>query len=152
MRDTVALWHVGQANAAEIVYAACDLLVAGVDGPALRMLAAVSARDVRVDSYEVTVLLESVMTELGLPYFPKESPEGQERALKAMASRVLAGVMPPHELTCWVHQVFGHDGIDLAQPLVELDDVYDYADCTAMTVEDIDAQVLAEAKRLVALP
>lgn len=42
MRDAVALWNVDQGSAADVVRAACDLLVAGLDGPALCTLAAVS--------------------------------------------------------------------------------------------------------------
>jgi hypothetical protein len=42
MRDAVALWYVNCGSAADIVRAACDLLVAGSDGPSLCTLAAVS--------------------------------------------------------------------------------------------------------------
>jgi len=38
-RDVVALWHVNEARDTDVVLAACDLVVAGVDGPAVSMLA-----------------------------------------------------------------------------------------------------------------
>lgn len=126
MRDAVALWQAGGANAAGIIHAACDLLVAGVDGPAVGMLAAVSIKSVRVDSYEIEELLESVMSELDLPYHPRETAAAQESALRIMATRTLEGLMSPRDLTTWAHMTFGHEGIELAQELVALDDYYHF--------------------------
>jgi hypothetical protein len=49
MRDAAALWSVGYETSAEVVEVACDLLVAGDDGRALCMLAAVSPRHADAD-------------------------------------------------------------------------------------------------------
>ena len=43
LRNTVALWHVNEKTAGDVVFAACDVLVSGIDGIALAELAAVSS-------------------------------------------------------------------------------------------------------------
>jgi hypothetical protein len=35
LREVVSLWQVARANAEDVVHVACDLLVAGLDGPAM---------------------------------------------------------------------------------------------------------------------
>ncbi|MFI8802072.1 hypothetical protein [Micromonospora chalcea] len=39
LHDTVAFWSIGSATSVDVVMAACDCLVAGVDSPTLRILA-----------------------------------------------------------------------------------------------------------------
>lgn len=145
MHDVVALWYVGQRSAADIVRTACDLLVAGLDGPALRMLAAVSIRHA---DEEVPDLLEPALRDLDLPYYPKSSPPAQEAGLKAMASRVLTGTLAPRELAAWVHRTFGHDTLELAERFAELDDSYDTLDYIDQTHEELDSEVRTEAHRI----
>ena len=70
MRNVVGLWYVDQRSAADVVSAACDLLVAGFDGPALRELAAAPPD---VSDFDVTDLLEPALQVVGLPYHPKTS-------------------------------------------------------------------------------
>jgi hypothetical protein len=72
--------------------------------------------------------------------------------VKAFSARVLAGAATPRELTFWAHHAIGHDQLPLAERLVELDDVYDCAEYGDQTVEEIDADVLAEARRIVGDP
>src|SRR6059058_1703123 len=95
MRDAVALWSVGDINAAEIVKAACELLVAGHDGPALRMLAAVPYR---YADEEVPEILEAALTDIGMTYYETGSHAGKEAAVRALAARVLAVTLPPRNL------------------------------------------------------
>ncbi|NYF58828.1 hypothetical protein [Micromonospora purpureochromogenes] len=106
MRDASALWSVGYASSAELVDAACDLLVTGHDGPNLSMLAGVAAR-------------------------------------------VLAGALEPLDLATWAHTAFGHGTPALAEHLVELDDVYDTLEYTDMTEQDLNIEILGEARRIV---
>ncbi len=54
--------------------------------------------------------------------------------------------MDPSALTVWAHRTFGHDTLELAERLVELDHVYDCLELTDMTERDIDAGVIAEAR------
>jgi hypothetical protein len=85
-RDAAALWSVGYVRAAELVDAACDLLVTGHDGRTLAMLAGVHTRHA---DQEVPELLEAALHEIGLAYYPPGSRAGAGAAVKALARRVL---------------------------------------------------------------
>jgi hypothetical protein len=146
MRDAVALWSVGDLNAAEIVIAACDLLVAGHDGPGLRMLAAVPFRHA---DEEVSEFLEAALADIGMAFYEKGSQPGKEAAVRTLAARVLAGTLPPRDLTRWAHRKFGHGTLDLTDRLAGLHDVYDCIEYTDMTEHDVDDDVIFEARRIV---
>lgn len=146
LSDAAALWSVGYLSAAGVVRTACDALVAGLDGAALGMLAAApytSADD------EVPALLEPALNELGFAFHPWSSPSGLAAAVVAMSRRTLAGRVTPRELTSWAHRRVGHHQLPLAERLVDLDDVYGCIDYGDQTVEEIDTDVLAEARRIV---
>jgi hypothetical protein len=142
MRESVGLWYVGQSSAADLVYAACDLLVAG---PSLRRFAAVSVHHADDDAPS---LLEAALRDLGLPYYPKGSLAAHEVGLKVMASRVLSGALRPQDMTAWVHTTFGHDTLELAETFAELDDGYDSLGCILHSREELDGLVRAEARRI----
>lgn len=147
MRDAAALWSVGYVTAAEVVDAACDLLVAGYDGSTLAVLAGVRARDA---DDEVPYLLEAALHDVGLDYYPRRSQQGKEAAVTTLAGRVLAGTLPPRTLAQWAHTTIGHGTLDLAERLVELDDIYDTIEYTHMTEQDVNDEVVAEARRITA--
>ncbi|MEV1121101.1 hypothetical protein AB0I91_39115 [Actinosynnema sp. NPDC049800] len=148
MRDAVALWNVDQGSAADVVRAACDLLVAGLDGPALCTLAAVSSHHAGED---VPRLLEAALADVGLEHHPKGSAAAGEAVLKAMASRVLSGVLAPRALAEWAHSTFGHETLPSAERLAELDDAYDLSGYPpGLTFEQLDTEITAEARRIVA--
>ncbi|MEV8504537.1 hypothetical protein AB0368_06850 [Actinoplanes sp. NPDC051475] len=146
MHNAAALWSVGHVTAAELVDVACDLLIAGFDGLNLAMLAGVHVRHA---DEEVPELLEAALTDAGLSYHPRGSHAGQEAAVRVMASRVVTGLMPALDLVAWAHSTIGHDRVALAERLVELDDVYDTLEYTDMTEQDVNDQILAEARRIV---
>lgn len=145
-RDAASLWSVGYVRAAELVEAACDLLVTGHDGPTLAMLAGVHTS--HADD-EVPELLEEALREVGLEFYPPGSRAGAEAAVRVLARRVLEGHMEPSALTVWAHTTFGHDTLELADRLVELDDVYDCLEFSVTTEQDVDADVIVEARRIV---
>lgn len=58
--------------------------------------------------------------------------------------------MEPSARTVWAHRTFGHGMLDLAEHLVELDDAYDCLDLSDTTEQSLDADVIAEARRIVA--
>jgi hypothetical protein len=146
MRDIVALWYVGHGTAAQVVYAACDLLAEGFDGPSLCMLAAVSIDQADTD---VPDLLEPALHDVGLTYHPKDSLAAQQAGLIAMAAQTLSNRLPPRALAAWAHSAFGHAKLELAEHLAALDDTYDTLEFTNTAPEDIDAEVMAEARRIV---
>jgi hypothetical protein len=144
--NAAALWSAGYLSAADVVRAACDGLVAGLDGSALRMLAAVPYQNADDEAPEV---LEAALDELGLEHHARGSQSGLVAAVKALSARALAERVTPRELASWAHRRIGHDRIRLAERLVELDDVYDCLEYTDQTVGETDEDVLAEARRIV---
>jgi hypothetical protein len=145
LRNAAALWSVGYLSAADIVAVACDGLVAGLDGSALRMLAAVPYRNADNEAPEI---LQAALEELGLQYAPPGSRSALVAAVEALSARALAGRLTPRELAFWAHSRIGHDQLPLAEGLVELDDVYDCIEYSDQTAEETDAEVLAEARRI----
>jgi len=143
--DAVALWYVDQIAAADVVLAACDLLASGVDGSAVRELAAVELA--RAD-IEVHAILEAVLDELGLPNHPRGSEAAQRIAFSAMAARVLSSSITPRDFAAWAHEQFGHESFDEADDLANMQDRYEYNEHTGEPCDDLDAEVIALARQV----
>ncbi|WP_432164247.1 hypothetical protein [Streptomyces tendae] len=79
------------------------------------------------------------------------SVAGQETAARALAARMLAGELTPRELVFRIHQRFGHE-LPLAERLANLNDEYDILEYGDRTVDQEDAEVTAEGRRLAAHP
>ncbi|MEU8034443.1 hypothetical protein AB0C13_38725 [Streptomyces sp. NPDC049099] len=148
LQDRAVLWSMGEIRATDVVAAACDALVAGLDSPALRILAACTRAEA---DYDVPDLLPPALAELGLTYYSVGSVAGQEAAARALAARMLAGELTPRELAFRIHQRFGHE-LPLAERLAELDDEYDVLEYGERTPAQVDADVTAEALRLAQHP
>ncbi|MFD7644637.1 hypothetical protein ACFV4P_28770 [Kitasatospora sp. NPDC059795] len=143
--DHAALWSIGEVRAGAVVDAACEALVAGLDSPTLRVLAACTRAEA---DYEVPEILPAVFEELGLTLPPADSLAGREAAVRALAGRVEAGELAPWELAFRVHQRFGFD-LPLAVRLAELDVEYGMVDSGgSRAASEIDVEVTAEAHRL----
>ncbi|MFF2194299.1 hypothetical protein [Streptomyces sp. NPDC058157] len=148
LQDHAALWSAGEISASEVVSAACDALVAGLDTPGLRILAACTRAEA---DYDVHDLLPPALDELGLNLHPAAGVAGQEAAARALARRMLSGEMKPWELTFRIRQRYGHE-LPLTQRLAELDDEYALLEDRDRDVERVDAEVTAEARRLAGHP
>jgi hypothetical protein len=146
-----ALWLVEERGMEPVVRAACDALVAGVDSENLRSLAAISVHASDYDS-EADDVIHAALAEQGKPLPERGSTEAQEIALRAMAEEVVEGMVAPRALAEWAHRVIGHSGVEAAQGLVGLDDVYDELTWAEETEEDVDRMVLAEAQRVISRP
>ncbi|WP_244369416.1 hypothetical protein [Streptomyces sp. CAI-85] len=144
LQDRAVLWSMGELRATDVVTAACDALVAGLDSPALRVLAACTRGEA---DYDVPDLLPPALEELGLTLHPLGSVAAQEAAARVLAARMLAGELSPRELASRIHQRFGHE-LPLTERLAELDDDYDTLDYGDRTAAQADADVTAEALRL----
>ncbi|MFI0264055.1 hypothetical protein ACH4OW_34205 [Streptomyces sp. NPDC017056] len=144
LQDLAVLWSSGEVRAHDVVEAACAALVAGLDSPALRMLAGCTRAEAE---YDVPDLLPAVLGELGLAFYPRGSEAGQDAAVRALAHQLLAGRLTPRELALRAHQRFGHE-LPLAERLAELDDEYDIIGYGDRTLAQLDAEVTAEAQRL----
>ncbi|MFJ8865290.1 hypothetical protein ACIRD6_05935 [Streptomyces sp. NPDC102473] len=148
LQDHAALWSAGEISASEVVDAACGALVAGLDTPGLRILAACTRAEA---DYDVHDLLRPALDELGLTFRPVACEAGREAAVRALARRMLAGGLKPWELTFRIHHRYGHE-LPLAERLAELDDEYAILEHGDRTVDVVDADVTAEARRLAAHP
>ncbi|MFJ2647733.1 hypothetical protein ACIO1C_13495 [Streptomyces sp. NPDC087420] len=148
LQDCAVLWSMGEIRATDVVTAACDALVAGLDSPALRVLAACTRAEA---NYDVPDLLPPALDELGLTFHLVGSLAGQEAAVRALAARTLAGRLTSRELAFRIHQRFGHE-LPLAERLAHLDDEYDVLEYGDRTPAQVDADVLAEALRLARHP
>ncbi|MFG3297069.1 hypothetical protein ACGF3G_50940 [Streptomyces sp. NPDC048179] len=145
LQDHAALWSMGEVSAGDVVSAACEALVAGLDSPALRILAACTRAEA---DYDVPDLLPPALDELGLAFYPVGSIAAREAVVRVLAARMLDGELTPRHLAFRIHQRFGHE-LPLAEGLAELDDEYDVLDYGDKTPEQVDGEVVAEARRLV---
>jgi hypothetical protein len=123
LADAVALWEVTSAeHVSDVIDAAVDALVSGLDSPSLGELA--GARP--TDSYRtLRPLAQDCLAELGIDYPGPQVHDLQVAAARAMCRRLLATAITPRELATWAHVVIGHEGAPELQQLVELDDLYD---------------------------
>ncbi|MEU5901914.1 hypothetical protein [Streptomyces venezuelae] len=144
LRDHAVLWQAGASRAGDVVDAACDALVAGLDTPSLRILAACTRGEA---DYDVHDLLPPALDELGLMFSPVTEEAGREAVARALARRMLGGELTPSEFTFTLHRRFGHT-LPLTERLAELDDAYDTLAYDHRSVNEVDAEVTAEARRL----
>ncbi|SDU69291.1 hypothetical protein [Jiangella alkaliphila] len=119
LADAVSLWRITPAASKDVIDAATDALVAGLDSPSLGILAGEPAT---ATTYELEALVDDTMRELGLAHVV--DGDAERAALAAMLRRLTAGRIGPRELAAWAHARLGHGGHADAQPFVHLDDVY----------------------------
>ncbi|MFC4148012.1 hypothetical protein ACFO0M_17290 [Micromonospora mangrovi] len=156
LQDAAVLWSVGEATPADVVKAACDCLVAGVDGPSLRILAGISSAP-GSDSDELRRWLGDALSELSLTYYREGSRAGEDEAVRIMARRLLAQAITPRDLTSWAYLRITREGTPLADELINLDNTYEYVEAVIYDGQEyptaaaakIDTDVVAEARRLV---
>lgn len=146
--DAVALWEVRSAfGADEVISAAVDALVVGVDSPSLRELAGLSAQD---SYWTLRPLVEGTLEQLSISYPGPGSDDVQIAAARVMCKRLLGGGLTARDFATWAHRTIGHEGADRLQPLVELDDAYDVREYIGDTIKDLESAVQREAESLLA--
>ena len=127
-----------------MVKCACDALIAGLDSPSLRILAALTCTGA---NYHMLDILPAALAELGLDFYPRGSCGGQEGAACALAAQAVSGSLTPRKLAAAIRRHFGQ-GLPLTERLAALDDEYHLGEYATMTHEQIDQEVIAEARRL----
>lgn len=120
--EALAQWAwQGHRHGQDVVDAACDALVAGLDSPALRDLAGLY-RDAPREVVQLTVA--DVVAELGL-----DLPVGRDalsrHLLGRQAEAVLAGRLSPRTFATWALRHFGYDVSGDLQGLVLAADEYE---------------------------
>jgi len=101
-----------------VVREAAQALAAGFDSPALRELAGMPRGS---NWSDLRAVLERTMGELGVS-FDLEPETAQILALRYVCRRHLAGDITMREAARWAHTYVGHEGAEIAQDLVMLDD------------------------------
>lgn len=127
-----ALAELGVTSAAPIVEAAGEALVSGLDSPSLRDLAGRSNKTTLIDIREV---LDATYEELDIAYPDTTSSEVLLLALEHYCLEYMDERMSPRELLRWAHENLGHEGPEIAQPLVNLDDELDDGDVDPSDLE-----------------
>lgn len=148
--DVAVLWNVDVLEFGHVIHAARDVAAAGAAGPAMALLASVSHSSF-MSPFEVHRCLAGDLAEVGYALFPRQTEDAQEVAVRAMARRTLRGEVSPRDITAWAHEYVSHQGLEVAQRLVELEDEFDLAEAgTRGSVDGVTAEVMAEVQRLVA--
>jgi hypothetical protein len=146
--DAVALWEVRTTfGPEEVIAAATDALVIGVDSPTLRELAGASARD---DYWTLRPLVDGALKELSIPLPAPGTDEIQIAATRVMAKRVINRGLTPSEFARWAHATIGHEGAHQLQPLVDLHDAWAVTEYTGDTLADLDEAARSMALSLLA--
>ncbi|WP_432885511.1 hypothetical protein ACQPYH_01610 [Kribbella sp. CA-245084] len=133
LADAVSLWRLSPGTANEVIDAAVQCLVAGVDSPTLRELAGASPRDSR---FVLEPLIEDTLDELGME--DVLAVNAQRGAFAAVLRRFKRNDLSARELVRWAHTNIGHDGDARCQVFVDLDDMYDTVDYSDDGTEDLD--------------
>jgi hypothetical protein len=146
--DAVTLWDVRSTlGAHDMVQTAADALAAGVDSPALRELAGLSADE---SYWTLRPLIEATLDELAIDYPERGGDAIQIAAARVMSARLLAGGLSARHFATWAHRTIGHEGASRLQPIVELDDAYDDGEYAGDTGRGLDDAVRREAASLLA--
>lgn len=135
-RDQDALVRV---TADQVVRAAVDAIVAGLDSPSLGELAGL-----REESPWFDEVVSAVVEELGLPQEISEET-AVAFALRGKAQDLVDGRITPGDLASWAHQYVGHGGPVNAQVFVEADDEYDYVVAGSAAEARIDDEIRTAA-------
>jgi hypothetical protein len=144
LQDTAALWSIDALSPQAVVRCACDALIAGLDSPSLRILAGLTRAEA---DYHMPDMLPAALAELGLDFYPRDTRGSQEAAARALAAQAVSGSLTPRELAAAIHPTSGTT-LPLAERLAALDDEYDLGAYATMTREQIDQEVIAEARLL----
>lgn len=140
LADAVSVWRLSPGTVNEVIDAAVQCLVAGVDSPALRELAGASPRD---PQFVLEPLVEDTLAELGM--LNVLSVNAQRGALAAMLRRFKRNEFSAREVVRWVHDHIGHDGDERCQVFVDLDDMYDTAVYSDVDTEELERWMTDEA-------
>jgi hypothetical protein len=131
-----------------VVRAACEVLVAGHEGMAMATLAGVESVDAKD---KVADFLVDALAEVGVPFFLPGSDAEQMVWLASKARLLVQGALSPRELAGSAYSAIGSASCEASQRLVDLAFQYvvaDENDVDAWDYAEIDAAVVAEARRL----
>jgi hypothetical protein len=141
----VAAWQVGANGPSVLVDRAVDALVSGLDTPGLRDLAGRAGDE---NWFEMRDLLEATFRELGAELPQTESEVSKLLALQFMCEQFISRTIDARQLGEWAHSMIGHNGPELAQDLVMLDDAFNLDNAQRAAYADDAARAFLKLKIL----
>lgn len=138
VREAGAEFLLGGSSPRHVVAAAVDRVAAGVPGEQLLALASLYSD---ASSWEVLDALNAAFAEAGEPPLVEGADEIAILALRSACRRFLAGETDVRAFSSWVHVKVGHEGPEVAEPLVLLDD-----DLDVVGPEGVDPAMLLDAR------
>lgn len=145
--DDLALYDLRALDSKSMVSDATDLLVSGVDGPAVVALASAVVTPV-TSPFEMDALVFEAREELGMSQLDHEGTA--IRAAQTQLRRWLAGELTDRQLASWAHGAIGHEGPAILQDLVVTDDMFDELQYIDATTDSIHRDLQDIAQRLLA--
>ena len=147
--DLLAMYDLRSADGGDLVTEAAELLVAGIEGPAVIDLASEVVTPL-TSPFEIDALVRSARDELGMPALDSDGTAG--RAALGQLRRWRSGLLTDREIARWAHNAIGHGGSESLQDLVVLDDMLDEMEWIDATPESIHAELEAIATTYLAYP
>lgn len=126
--EEAALWRRAQVSASDVVDAAVQALLEGIESPSFVLIAGLTKAEAPIELHE---LLPAALDELGLDCLGYDDPNNDVLAAAAVARSYLNGHLEAQQLTQAIHQTFGHMCHPLVEELSILDDSFDTVDYSA---------------------
>jgi len=145
--DDLALYDLRALDSKSMVSAATDLLMSGVEGPAVVALASAVVTPV-TSPFEMDALVLEAREELGMSQLDDELTA--IRASQTQLRRWLAGELTDRQVASWAHSAIGHEGPAILQDLVVTDDMFDELEYIDATTDSIHRDLQEIARRLLA--
>lgn len=123
--EEAALWRRAQVAASNVVDAAVQALLEGIESVSFVLIAGLTKAEAES---ELSDLLPAVLDELGVDCLGYNDPDNDVLAAAAMARSFLYGHVEAQQLTKAIHQTFGHMCHPLVEELSALDDSFDTLD------------------------
>jgi hypothetical protein len=146
--ETLLWWSVDHASSTVVVH---DAAQAAAEDDVPEWVIALACLPADASAHDIEDVLDRGCPELAFPVVPRGNPEAVLAAALAMIRRFAAGRLAERDLARWTHDVIGHGRSKELERLVSLDDVYDTVKYSGDTIESVDAEVRAEADRLLHL-
>ena len=146
--DALALYDIRNLDAKQLVSAATQLLVDGIENDAVVALACQTVTSA-TSPFELDELVVRAREELGMTVLDHDAR--LLRVAQAMVRSWGRGEVDDRELASWAHSLIGHQGPDVVERLVIIDDVFDCLECTSETPESIHQNLVRIAAELSAM-
>lgn len=123
--EEAALWRRAKVSASDVVDAAVQALLEGIESPSFVLIAGLTKAEAESELGE---LLPVALDELELDCLGYDDPNNDVLAAAALTRSYLNGHLEAQQLTQAIHQTFGHMCHPLVEELSCLDDSFDTLD------------------------